>query len=43
MSYGITTRLPRVSNTEMMRYKEWDIPMGVSAVLIHRNIFDGFN
>ncbi|QSZ35469.1 hypothetical protein DSL72_008339 [Monilinia vaccinii-corymbosi] len=37
LSYGISTRLPRISPFEVMMYKEWEIPAGtpVSMTSIH--------
>lgn len=31
LSYGISTRLPRISPYEVMMYKDWEIPAGVST------------
>lgn len=32
MSIGVTTRLPRVATEETLKYKDWVIPFGVSAL-----------
>lgn len=33
LSYGVTTRLPRVAPTEALVYKDWVIPPGVSQCI----------
>lgn len=30
LSYGTTTRLPRIAPNEVLNYNGWDIPAGVS-------------
>ncbi|TGO81066.1 hypothetical protein BPOR_1379g00010 [Botrytis porri] len=41
LSYGISTRLPRVSPYEVMMYKDWEIPAGtpvsMTSVHMHQN------
>ncbi|KAM0162140.1 hypothetical protein ACHAQE_003868 [Botrytis cinerea] len=41
LSYGISTRLPRISPYEVMMYQEWEIPAGtpvsMTSVHIHQN------
>lgn len=32
LSYGISSRLPRSSPTEVMKFHEWEIPPGVSLL-----------
>ena len=33
----VTTRLPRSAPDEVLRYKDWDIPAGVSDTIISSN------
>ncbi|KAF5879051.1 putative cytochrome p450 protein [Botrytis fragariae] len=41
LSYGISTRLPRISPYEVMMYKDWEIPAGtpvsMTSVHMHQN------
>lgn len=30
LSFGVTTRLPRVATDEVLRYRDWEIPFKVS-------------
>lgn len=34
----VTTRLPRSAPDEVLQYKEWDIPAGVSGAMILVNL-----
>ena len=40
VSIGVTTRLPRVAPDEVLRYKEWEIPIGVSHLVPPPNLSD---
>ncbi|APA15993.1 hypothetical protein sscle_16g107630 [Sclerotinia sclerotiorum 1980 UF-70] len=41
LSYGVSTRLPRISPYEVMMYKDWEIPAGtpvsMTSVYMHQN------
>lgn len=38
LSYGLTTRLPRVAH-ERLQYHDWEIPPGVGIPLVTRPTF----
>jgi cytochrome P450 len=40
ISIGVTTRLPRIATDEVLKYKEWVIPFGVSAKSLQPGTFD---
>lgn len=40
ISIGVTTRLPRIATDEVLKYKEWVIPFGVSPKSLQPGTFD---